>query len=77
MYAFFSEDDPDYQQPASASAQTEEAPQQKTNKGRPKKPFLESNANSKRTKLDPIVEFLRESSREMGLHFDDLLYYLG
>ena len=74
---FFRQDDPDYQPPAIDSTETEEAPQQNSKRGRPEKAFLDCNASSKRSKLDPHVEKLRNLSKRMGIHFDDLLYYLG
>ena len=74
---FFRQVDPDYQQAASATTQTEETPQPKSKRGRPTKAFLDSNASSKRSKLDPHVDYLRNLSKRMGIHFDDLLYYLG
>ena len=80
---FFS-NDPNYQPNGNGNASTQndvpmptEETSQNSKRGRPKKSFLDSKSSSKRAKLDPLLELLREAARGMNIHFDHLLYFLG
>ena len=49
----------------------------KSKRGRPKKPLEESGASSKRAKLDPLLDFLKESAKEVGSSLENLLFFFG
>ena len=46
-------------------------------RGRPKKPLEECGASSKRAKLDPLIDFLKESALEIGSSLENLLFFFG
>ena len=46
-------------------------------RGRPKKPLEECAASAKRAKLDPLLDFLKESAREVGSSLENLLFFFG
>ena len=46
-------------------------------RGRPKKPLEECGASAKRAKLDPLLDFLKESAREVGSSLENLLFFFG
>ena len=89
-FFFFRIDDVDYRFPTvDAQTQTDEilppstSTQQpnptptQSKRGRPKKPLEGCGASAKRAKLDPLLDFLKESAREVGSSLENLLFFFG